>query len=107
MLTFRDLQEQQRPWVAHNFPGRDSYYPLLGAVEEIGELAHAHLKRVQGIRGTDEEHHAAAQDAVADVVIFLADYCSACGYDLQAVMETTWAQVQKRDWRADPQNGAP
>lgn len=105
MMTFRQLQDEQRPWVEHNFPGREPYYPLLGAVEEIGELAHSHLKRVQGIRGTEADHDAAAMDAVADTIIFLADYCSAMGYDLQDVMEETWAKVRQRDWRRDPLNG--
>ena len=105
MLTFRQLQDEQRPWVEHNFPGRSDYFPLLGAVEELGELAHAHLKGLQGIRGTAEEHAALAKDAVGDVIVFLADYCTARGFDLQEIMETTWAQVKKRDWRRDPLNG--
>lgn len=102
-LTLRQLQEEQRAWVAHNFPGRESYEPLLGAVEELGELAHAHIKAKQGIR-SHENHDAATRDAVADVVIFLADYCTAKGIDFQAALEETWAVVKRRDWRADPEN---
>lgn len=105
MLTFKQLQDEQRPWVERNFPGRDDYYPLLGAVEELGELAHSHLKNLQGIRGTPEQHLEAKADAVADVIIFLADYCSATGIDLQSTMETVWARVSQRDWKADPMNG--
>lgn len=105
MLTLSDLQKQQAPWVEHNFPGREAYYPLLGAVEELGELAHSHLKMIQGIRGTKEEHLAKAKDAVADVVIFLSDYCTAMGFDFQQCVEETWVMVQKRDWQKDPQSG--
>lgn len=105
MLTFKQLQDEQRPWVEHNFPGRQSFYPLLGAVEELGELAHAHLKNLQGIRGTEAEHRAAAADAVADTIIFLADYCTAMGFDLQEVVEQTWEKVRLRDWRSDPEHG--
>jgi len=104
-LTLRQLQEEQRPWVEHNFPGREAYYPLLGAVEELGELAHAHLKQLQGIRGTDQEHEDAAKDAVGDVVVFLADYCSARGFDFQDILNETWAKVKQRDWRKDPVGG--
>ena len=43
-LTFRRLQDEQRPWVEHNFAGREPWKPLVGAMEELGELAHAHLK---------------------------------------------------------------
>lgn len=104
-LTLRRLQDEQRPWVEHNFAGREPFYPLLGAVEELGELAHAHLKALQGIRGTAEEHHAAKVDAVADAIIFLADYCTANGIDMQQALEDTWARVKVRDWKADPVNG--
>jgi len=75
---------------------------LLGAVEELGELAHAHLKQEQGIRGTAAEHEEKAKDAVADVVIFLSDYCSKRGFEFQAIIEKTWAEVKKRDWRKNP-----
>ncbi len=104
-LTFRRLQTEQRAWVKHNFPGRESYYPLLGAVEELGELSHHHLKRIQGIRGTPEEHHEKAKDAIADVIIFLSDYCSANDYDFQEIIEKTWAEVKQRDWVKDPEKG--
>ncbi len=99
-LTLRELQEQQRPWVEHNFGDRPAYWPLLGAMEELGELAHAHLKEEQGIR-TNEDHVANAKDAVGDILIFLSDYCEARGFDLQEILETTWASVKQRDWKAN------
>lgn len=103
-LTLRQLQEEQRPWVEHNFPGRKPYFPLLGVVEEIGELAHAHLKAEQGIRGTKEELALKARDAIGDVIVFLADYCTASGYDLQSIVEEVWAEVKQRDWKANPED---
>lgn len=102
--TLRQLQDEQRPWVQHNFGDRPSWMPLLGVMEELGELAHAHLKKAQGIR-TNEDHDAQAADAVADIVIFLADYCSAVGIDLESVVRDTWAEVRKRDWKANPKKG--
>lgn len=105
MFTLKQLQEEQKPWVIHNFPGRKPYYPLLGAVEELGELAHAHLKQEQGIRGTKAEHQEKKIDAVADVIIFLADYCTANDIDLHEAVEGTWEKVKKRDWKNDPVNG--
>ena len=100
-MTLRELQDQQRVWVAHNFGERPAWHPLLGAVEELGELAHAHLKEAQGIR-LQENHVANAKDAVADIVIYLADYCSSRGFDMQEIVETTWAQVRQRDWKKNP-----
>jgi len=103
-LTLHSLQEQQKPWVKHNFGERPTVWPLLGLVEELGELCHAVLKDWQGIR-TNEDHTAAAKDAIGDLVIFLSDYCSSRCFDLQQIVEDTWAKVQKRDWKADPKNG--
>jgi NTP pyrophosphatase (non-canonical NTP hydrolase) len=101
-FTLRQLQDDQRPWVAHNFPNREPWHPLLGIVEEVGELAHAHLKQAQGIRGTFAEHHEKKIDAVGDTIIYLADYCSAVGIDLHKAVETVWAEVKQRDWQAHP-----
>lgn len=104
-FTFRQLQERHRVWALRNFGEHPSYWPLLGATEELGELAHAHLKAEQGIRGTAEEHRAAKRDAIADCIIFLADYCSCEGFDLEELMVETWEKVEKRDWVKDKQNG--
>lgn len=104
-LTLKRLQEEQIPWQQHNFPGRDAYFPLLGAVEELGELAHAHLKMLQGIRGTVIELHAKKVDAVADIIIFLSDYCTANGIDLHSAVCETWAKVKTRDFKADKLKG--
>jgi NTP pyrophosphatase (non-canonical NTP hydrolase) len=104
-MTLRDIQEDQKPWVAHNFGRRATYMPLLGAMEELGELAHAHLKAEQGIRGTVAEHEVAAKDAVADIIIFLLDYCSARGWDAASIVSDTWKAVRTRDFKADPIRG--
>lgn len=99
------VQYEQKRWVRWNFGERPSYQPLLGAFEELGELAHAHLKQEQGIRGSAEENEAKAKDAVADTVIFLADYCTARGWDISEIVWETWEQVRLRDFKADPENG--
>lgn len=103
-LTLRRLQREQREWSDRNFPNVKPYQPLLGALEELGELAHAHLKAEEGIRGTPAEHQAKKIDAVADVVIFLANYCSQNGIDFQDAVETTWNVVRRRDYVANPHN---
>jgi len=107
LFTLATLQAEQREWVRRNFGERPSWHPLLGAIEELGELSHAHLKNEQGIRGTPEEHLASKIDAVADVVIYLADYCSAEGIDMQRAVEQTWREVRQRDWKAHPITGGP
>jgi hypothetical protein len=128
-LTFRQLQEQHAEWAERHFgsEGDPRYHQrgaAVGVAEELGEfaavaesdqhvveltralgrLAHATLKRHQGIR-TAEDHEARAKDAVADMIIFATDYATRCGWDLQSIMEGVWSEVQQRDWRCE--HGGP
>lgn len=75
----RRIQAEQRPWVAHNFGDRPAWMPLLGLVEEAGELAEADSDR----------DLAAISDALADIMIFALDYCSAKGWDAGDIWEST------------------
>lgn len=101
----RRLQIEQRAWTEKNFGERPAWHPLLGLVEEIGELAHAYLKREQGIRGTRAEHNEAIRDAIGDIVIYLCDFCSREHIDLQDAVTETWGRVSRRDWKTDPVSG--
>lgn len=106
-VNLTELQDEVGEWARRNFGPSTAmgYGALLGAVEEIGELAHHHLKQVQGIRGTPAEHEAAAQDAIADTIIYLADYCHTRGFDFQRIVEKTWARVRERDWTRNKVDG--
>ena len=165
----KDLQEvvnrvkvEQREWSLRNFGRHPAADPAIGVVEELGELAHAVLKKRQGIRGTTEEHDAAARDAVGDIAIYLLDvvnsissrivsplrtppstvpllflsasvgalsmhvgqenfaaavnvvesilntlntYCAQMGWNFAEILDETWDQVKKRDWKAAPTDG--
>lgn len=111
------LQEEHAQWTRRNFPGQTSHQPLLGVIEEVGELAHAHLKNEQKIRGYGDARggdvegrrrtRAEVSDAIGDIVIYLSGYCTTNGYDLQECVETAWAEVSKRDWVANPETGRP
>ncbi len=108
-FTLADLQDLQGRWQEYNFGSQPSYRLLLGLTEEIGELSHSHLKSEQGIR-RNEDHLSKAQDAVGDIVIYLAGYCNARhaespgdGWDdLHGIVERTWNQVCKRNWVEKP-----
>lgn len=104
-LTFKQLQDENAEWQARNFPNSDPYYPLLGIMEEAGELAHHHLKQLQGIRGTDEEHIEGKRDAIGDITVYLSNYCTLNGLDFQSIVEEVWAEVRQRDWQANKMNG--
>ncbi len=111
MISFSQMQDEIFEWAQRNFhkdgddKPRPNYHPLLGALEELGELAHAHLKLEQGIRGSEKNHRDEAMDAIGDIVIFLMDYCNLNGYNFEPIVEDTWVKVKQRDWKHDNQNG--
>lgn len=98
MTELHQIQSEVAEWSTRNFGQQPSVNPLLGVVEEVGELSHAYLKRQQGIRGTPEEHAAAIRDAVGDIVIFLCDFCAREGINLGNAVEDTWRKVSQRNW---------
>lgn len=97
------MQLEHREWREKNFPAAEPWEALLGLQEEVGELAHAHLKGKWGIRGmTGEALSAAKMDAVGDIFIYLMSYADTNDLDLQHCIQVTWDRVLKRDWVADP-----
>lgn len=96
-FTLRQLQDELKPWTAHNFGVQEPWKPLLGVVEELGELQVATqrldaLKELKpetiGVLGLQpKELEADVEDAVADTVIFLADFCNTMGFDLTAILQ--------------------
>jgi hypothetical protein len=86
-MDWDTLIAERNEWVARNFPeNKCGVYPngvsfdtVFGVFEEAGELTHSHLKEAQSVRGTDEEHQAAAQDAIGDCTIYLLGVMSKVG----------------------------
>lgn len=105
-MKLQQLQAEQKDWSAKNFPDNEgkSYRMLLGVVEEVGELMHAHLKKEQGIR-VNEDHDAKIADAIGDVVIYLAGYCNQEGFDLAACVTAAWEEVLRRNWQKNKIDG--
>jgi NTP pyrophosphatase (non-canonical NTP hydrolase) len=102
MSDLKIIEQEQRAWSEKNFGSKfgTGYRPLLGALEELGELAHAHLKQEQGIR-IDQDHESAKKDAVGDCCIYLMDYCHGQGFTLEEAIEYAWREVKTRDWKAN------
>lgn len=76
---FRTLQQEQKPWVLKNFGDRPAWQPLLGIAEEMGELFQAFSKTTA--------HAPEVRDALADITIYMADFCTAMNFDLQKFYE--------------------
>ena len=108
MFDLKQFQKEQLEWAKHNFGSKygSGYRTLLGAMEELGELAHAHLKSEQGIR-INENHQESKKDAVGDIIIYLANYCSDNDLILEDCIKDTWENVKVRDWKKNNINGAP
>lgn len=71
-----ELIKQVGVWAEANFG--EHRMPEFGIMEEIGEAAHCVLKHIQKIRGMEKKETFDDKfgDALADTVIFLADWCS-------------------------------
>ena len=105
MINLEEMQREQAEWGKKNFPDREQWEPLVGAVEELGELSHAFLKRKQGIRYPRDKATQMVRDGVGDVVIYLLDFCTAEGISMEDILTETWDKVRRRDWLKDPVNG--
>lgn len=103
-MNIKTLQKEVGEWAKKNFGKQPSYRQLLGCMEELGELSHAHLKQEQGIR-TNENHSINKIDAIGDLVIYLADYCYRENIDLESAIFDTWKQVKQRDWEKNKETG--
>lgn len=105
-LDLKELQYRVGTWSQRNFGDQDPSHVLLGVIEELGELAHAQLKGIQGIRHTSEEIREMKEDAVADIIIYLCDYCHKSDINIEQALINTWRKVSQRDWANDPQGAA-
>jgi len=94
------LQNEQAVWSEKNFGEQPPTAPLLGLIEEVGELAHAVLKRNQGIR-TGENHIEQMKDAIGDIVIYAADYATRQGFQLDAAYGLLVGFEDMRNFRDD------
>lgn len=119
MKSLSELQQEIGSWAKIEFgenvsrdPNSVSYgaplgslMPLLGMYEELGELVRVILKAHQGrSKLTPTGQRAAKEDAVSDLMVFLCDYCSREGINLQVKCEEVWSEVCKRrraTWEAD------
>lgn len=86
-MLINQLQTEVNEWANRNFgTGHPSWHPLVGIIEEVGELSHCHLKMTQGIRGTKEQHTAGIIDALGDIVIYMCQYAALKHCTMQEVL---------------------
>lgn len=94
-MNYRELQEQQRAWLNTNFPNQPRELPLLGVIEEVGEIARCVLKKAQEEmhgpepRYKDRDWDAELADAIGDTLIYISSACCTMGHELEAVINDT------------------
>lgn len=103
-MDLSKLQEEVKSWADRNFPNAEPWEPLVGAMEELGELSHAHLKEHQSIR-IDTNYFLDKEDAVGDIIVYLADYCNRNKLDLCICVASAWKKASNRDWIKYPKDG--
>lgn len=105
--TIREVNKAHAEWVSANFPEATKEDAVLGAIEELGELAHAMLKYKSRIRGFEDEiaYRAAVVDAAVDVYLYLLHLMLLMGEDYETAILRMSAHVHQRDWKAHPKTG--
>jgi NTP pyrophosphatase (non-canonical NTP hydrolase) len=111
MKSFEDIQREIGTWARINFGDNvskdpnsityghplDALCPLLGMVGELGELAQNDLRPLQGRPKLDAVGQKEARaDALADILVFMCDYATREGINLQFVLNEVWEKVSKR-----------
>ena len=81
--TLSEIQAELKVWTEYNFGKQESIIPIMGMIEELGELTHAHLKELQGIRKSD--FLADKKDAIADITIYLLNYFNCIDKDISLI----------------------
>ncbi len=108
-MNLTELQREVQDWCDYNFGDERglqiSKDPLIGVMEELGELAHSVLKQSQGIRGTDSQHEADGKDAVGDLIIYLASFCARRDWNIADCVGNAWDVVKLRNWRENAVDG--
>jgi NTP pyrophosphatase (non-canonical NTP hydrolase) len=97
---FDDVAETQQAiyeWSLEQFGDQDPENPLIGAQEELGEVARIVLKGKQGIR-QEELAEEDLEMEVADVVIYLMDFCARNDVDLAEGLHRARSKVLDRDF---------
>jgi NTP pyrophosphatase (non-canonical NTP hydrolase) len=92
------IQEEHADWSARKFGYQSGAELILIAVEEMGELAHAHTRGCRAKYKTSTEPAGGwrlhCSNGVGDVVIALMGYCSKLNLDFPMVVERVWEELK-------------
>mgnify|MGYP007071573244 CR=1 FL=1 len=89
---------EHKEWTEHNFPGQLSHQPLLGIIEEIGELLEAINSKYSETESFDNDD---IKDAIADIFIFCVGYINVCCKNFSInpkTLESMIIDIQKSEY---------
>jgi len=69
------------------------HHALHGMVGEIGELHSIYQKRYQGHVEENDEHR---KKELGDLLWFIAEYCTACGWEMSDIMQMNIDKLKAR-----------
>lgn len=98
--NFEDVETTQQAiyeWSLEQFGDQDPENPLIGAQEELGEVARIVLKRKQGIR-QDELSDKDLEMETADIIIYLMDFCARNNVSLAEGLDRARNKVLDREF---------
>ena len=76
--------------------------PMLRMIIALGRVAHACLKKAEGIR-SHEDHDETMRIGLQDLLYAADSRAARRGFDLESEALKTWERVKQRDWKADPE----
>ena len=92
-MTGNEYQVLAGRTINHNlFPSQLEMHALHGMVGEIGELHGLYQKVYQG-HAFDSEH---AKKELGDLAWFMAEYCTACGWELDDIFQLNIDKLKAR-----------
>jgi NTP pyrophosphatase (non-canonical NTP hydrolase) len=95
----KKLQKEREVWALEQWGEQSLDTLLAGITEEVGELAGAYVRRHNN-KWSSDVSRARMLDAVGDIVIYLAGYCSRLSrddgvdVDFERVVSQTWRKVR-------------
>lgn len=94
-MNANDYQKLAQRTMTLSRPAKDNeYHALHGMIGEIGELHSIYQKRYQGHFEDNEEEH--RKKELGDLLWFVAEYCTACGWNLADVMQLNIDKLKAR-----------
>jgi hypothetical protein len=75
-FSWSEFQTGVGTWARHNFGAGPKHHPVLGVIEEVGELGDA----------TAAGDKAEVIDAIGDIVVYMADLCFRWGWSLEELV---------------------